>query len=148
MTRTCLEFIAANQPQFHDQTAMNVLFRENVMQLPGNYNIRTNAREDWWRLKRPANGSGCVLHFVDYPKPWDPFALFFHPMGSTWKGCLKQTALYGTPELKKIRGLRPFRMNQKTLKGYRKSGKDTVLFKLYSRGLIRQVKGMSMETGE
>ena len=142
LTMKCLEFVSAHRPQFHDQSAMNMLLRGRIRSLPHHYNLRTNAREDWPRLKSPLCGAGCVLHFVDYPKPWDRGARFLHPMGSLWARYLRKTALPGAPRLHEIRKMRPIRWNRKTLRAYRKSLKDALLFKLYNRGILKRVKGM------
>jgi lipopolysaccharide biosynthesis glycosyltransferase len=62
--------VAENEPQrliFHDQCALNIAFRGEILPLPPRYNF-------FLRPSRERNGyieDGILLHFVDRPKPWD-----------------------------------------------------------------------------
>ncbi|MEX0330159.1 MAG: glycosyltransferase family 8 protein [Puniceicoccaceae bacterium] len=142
LTEKCLTFVSEHQPQFHDQSAMNYILRNRIKPLPEQYNVHTNGRRWWPCLKAPTRGKGCHLHFVDYPKPWDPASRFFHPMGTLWHRYFRKTALYGTSQAREIRDMRKPQLNKRLFKSYQKSAKDALLFGLYSASIVKRVKGI------
>ena len=121
---------------------MNFVLLDKIQQLPDKFNVHSNGRKSWTLLASPLNGEGALIHFVDYPKPWDRGARWVHPMGKIWKQYFKKTALYGHEKAGEVRKLRKLRFNKKTLKSYCKMAKDAVLFFLYNKGILKRVKGV------
>lgn len=139
ITARCLEFISMYRPTYHDQTALNYLLHGHIKSLPLHFNTCTNDRQSWHDLKPPKSGFGRVLHFVDSPKPWSPFGRWIHPMGSMWWSYYKDTV--HSRQATCISMSRGLPLSSFLGKRYRRSMKDKLIFKLYSLGLLRQVKG-------
>jgi lipopolysaccharide biosynthesis glycosyltransferase len=142
VTERAMEFIAAKQPLYHDQSALNVVLHKNALVLDERFNCITNMRKHWPALRGAGAGQGRLLHFVDYPKPWDLLGEWVNPHYRLWRAALEQTAF------KKFRSwhatpARKFPRNGKSWGGYRKSFKDRLLFVGYARGWVKQVKGVS-----
>ena len=82
-----------------------------------------------------------MVHYLDYPKPWDFLGEFVHPQYRLWRSVLDKTAMRGfrswhaTPS-------RKFPKTRKAWAGYKKSLKDRLLFAGYSSGWISKVKGV------
>jgi lipopolysaccharide biosynthesis glycosyltransferase len=124
----CLEYIEAQQPDYHEQSALNFILQGRIYSLPQQFNCYTNVRTNWPFLKFSQNGSGHLLHFVDFPKPWSPFARWVHPFGKMWWHAYRETAhAQNGGDVSSC-----LKWNQKTWVGYKKTLKDKLLFDLYS----------------
>jgi lipopolysaccharide biosynthesis glycosyltransferase len=141
ITERAMEYIATHRPVFHDQSALNVLLHGNILPLDERFNCMANMRKNWQFLARPYGKIGRIVHFVDYPKPWDWLGEFLHPQYRLWRTVLDKTAIknfrswHATPS-------RKFPRNAKARAGYQKALKDRCLFGGYSRGWLKQVKGV------
>jgi lipopolysaccharide biosynthesis glycosyltransferase len=128
----CIDFIAKHNPKFWDQSALNFVLHHRIRDLTGKFNFQTNVRANWPLLRKPRRGAGCLLHFVDYPKPWSAMGRWIHPFGQQWWGEYRKTAHFQKNRHKPA----PMRWDAKTRLGYRKVLKDKLLFSLYDQGLI------------
>jgi lipopolysaccharide biosynthesis glycosyltransferase len=131
-TAKCLDFAEKSQPDYHEQSALNVVLHRRIAEVPARFNFHTNVRANWPFLKRPDRGQGCLLHFVDYPKPWSAGGRWVHPFGNIWWDEYRKTAHF---KKNRLRPPAP-RWDAKTRFGYRKALKDKILFTLYERGAI------------
>ena len=141
ISEQCMEYIAQYRPEYHDQSAMNFVLFRNAIVLEDKFNFISNMRKNWSVLKKPYGQIDRLIHFLDYPKPWDLGSEIIHPYYPLWKSVLKKTALLNfrswdrTPSRKIPR-------NQKAQSGYQKALKDRLLFMAYSKGWIKRVKGL------
>jgi lipopolysaccharide biosynthesis glycosyltransferase len=146
VTERALDYLSANRPEFWDQSALNFVLHGTAFQLEESFNCIANMRKNWPHLRRRAGQIGRQVHFLDYPKPWDFLGEFVHPQYQLWREVLEQTAMkdfrswHRTPA-------RKFPRNSKAWSGYKKSLKDRLLFGGYSRGWLKQVKGVPSEIG-
>ncbi|NDC39064.1 MAG: glycosyltransferase family 8 protein [Proteobacteria bacterium] len=135
-----LDYLQKNPAHFWDQSALNVVLRSKVVVLDERYNTISNMRMHWPNLRRGLGKMECLLHFVDYPKPWDLGAEFIHPHYRLWRSVLEKTAMrdfrswHDTPT-------RRLPTTAKAKTGYKKAIKDRLLFTGYTKGWIRNVKG-------
>ena len=136
-TNRCLEFIAREQPQYHDQSALNYVLHGKIHQLEDTFNCRTNVRRFWPNLKSPGFGDGTLLHFVDFPKPWSRYGRWVHPFGKRWWQELDKTAIRRAD----VAFWEPTFPSPARRISYRKMLKDKLLFKLFNCGC--KVKGVS-----
>jgi lipopolysaccharide biosynthesis glycosyltransferase len=132
LTRKCFDYIAKKKPNYHDQSAINFICHKRIAPLGEKFNFHTNVRANWPLLRKPNSGSGCLLHFVDYPKPWSAMGRWVHPLGQQWWGEYRKTAHFQ----KNCHKPAPMRWDAKTRLGYRKALKDKMLFSLYARGVF------------
>jgi lipopolysaccharide biosynthesis glycosyltransferase len=143
VTERAMDYIAAHHPPFHDQSALNVVLRGSALTLDERFNCITNMRKHWPALKQPYGQIGRLVHFLDYPKPWDFLGEFVHPQYRLWRSALDKTAMkhfrswQATPS-------RKFPKTRKSRIGYKKALKDRWLFSGYSRGWLKRVKGISV----
>ena len=141
VTERAMEYIATHRPPFHDQSALNVVLHGNALALEAKYNCISNMRKSWPVLRAPYGKIGRLVHFLDYPKPWDFLGEFVHPQYRLWRSVLDKTVMRGfrswhaTPS-------RKFPKTRKTWTGYKKALKDRLLFAGYSSGWISKVKGV------
>jgi lipopolysaccharide biosynthesis glycosyltransferase len=142
ISEQCMEYIAKNRPAFHDQSAMNyILFRKSLA-LDDKYNCISNMRKNWRWLKQPYGQVNRLIHFLDYPKPWDLGAELIHPQHHLWWTVLEKTGLrdfrswQNTP-------VRRWPHTRKAKIGYKKAIKDKLLFTCYSKGWIKNIKGIN-----
>jgi lipopolysaccharide biosynthesis glycosyltransferase len=141
VTERAMEFIAARRPPFHDQSALNVLLHGQAIQLDARFNCIANMRKNWPALRQPGGRTGRLIHFLDYPKPWDFFGEVVHPQYRLWRATLNRTAMsdyrswQATPS-------RKFPKTRKAWVGYKKALKDRSLFAGYARGWFKHVKGV------
>jgi lipopolysaccharide biosynthesis glycosyltransferase len=128
----CLEYIETQQPDYHEQSALNYLLHERICSLPPEFNCYTNVRTNWPYLNPPRCGMGRFLHFVDFPKPWSAYGLGVHPFGKIWWAEYRKTAHFHAG------GFKPQKVawNAKVRAGYKKALKDRILFGLYCAGLF------------
>lgn len=141
ISERAMEYIAAHRPPFHDQSALNVVLYGKAMQLNERFNCIANMRRNWPFLRPPYGKIGRLVHFVDYPKPWDWMGEFVHPQYGIWRSVLDRTGIknfrswHETPS-------RKFPNNPKARVGYKKAIKDRLLFAGYSHGWLKRIKGM------
>ena len=142
VTERAMEYIAAHRPPFHDQSALNVVLHGNVVSLDERFNCIANMRKHWPVLALPQGTSERLVHFLDYPKPWDFLGEFVHPQYKMWYSVLEKTAVkdfrswHATPS-------RKLPKTSKAWTGYKKSFKDRLLFAGYAHGWLKRVKGVS-----
>ena len=140
ISERCMDYIAKNRPTFHDQSAMNYILFRKSLSLDEKYNCIANMRKNWCWLKQPYGQVNRLIHFLDYPKPWDLGAEFIHPQYQMWRSILNKTAMrsfrswHDTP-------VRRLPNTPKAKVGYKKAIKDKFLFSGYSNGWIKNVKG-------
>jgi len=141
ITERAMEYIATHHPPFHDQSALNVVLHNNAVTLAERYNSIANMRKHWPALKQPCEKIGRLVHFLDYPKPWDFLGEFISPQYQLWHSVLNRTAMkhfhswHATPA-------RKFPKTRKAWIGYKKAVKDRLLFAGYSKGWIKHIKGL------
>jgi lipopolysaccharide biosynthesis glycosyltransferase len=144
ISQKALEYITQNQPPFHDQSALNVVLYKKTIQLEEKYNTIANMRRHWPILAGSQGQTNCIMHLVDYPKPWDLGGEFIHPQYSKWRRILDKTRINNYRSWQPT----PARKLPKTRNawiGYKKCIKDRILFGLYSKRLINHVKGIKNE---
>jgi lipopolysaccharide biosynthesis glycosyltransferase len=141
VSEKAIEYIAKNHPPYHDQSALNAVLHGNIMSLDERYNCIANMRKNWPFLKQPYGKTGRLVHFVDYPKPWDLLGEFLHPQYRHWRAVLDKTAIKNFRSWHATSS-RKFPRSPKAKMGYRKAFKDKLLFGSYSRGLLKEVKGV------
>ena len=76
----------------HDQTLLNAVFNDTVIELPKAMNSA------WYALKnRPTTADKMILHYLGSPKPWDIGGSFLHKGYHTWFSYLNKSwdKLYG-----------------------------------------------------
>jgi lipopolysaccharide biosynthesis glycosyltransferase len=132
LKKKCFDFILKHKPQYCDQSALNYCFHGEIAPLPAKFNLHTNVRANWQLLRKPISGMGCLLHFVDYPKPWSQFGKWAHPFGKMWWEEYCKTSHYKINCQKPA----PVRWDSRSQVGYRKALKDKVLFSLFNKGLF------------
>jgi lipopolysaccharide biosynthesis glycosyltransferase len=141
VTERAMEYIATNRPPFHDQSALNVVLHGSAMPLNRRFNCIANMRKHWPALRRSCGQTDVLVHFLDYPKPWDFLGEFVHPQYGLWRSVLDRTAMkdfrswHATPA-------RKFPKTRKAWTGYKKAFKDRLLFAGYSHGWLKKVKGV------
>ena len=143
ITDLAMEYLKQNHPAFWDQSALNVVLQGNAVRLEDKFNCIANMRKNWPVLIRPDGKTGKLVHFLDYPKPWDWLGELVHPQYALWRAVLDKTAMkdfrswQATPA-------RKFPKTRKGWTGYKKAFKDRLLFTGYSKGWLKHVKGVSM----
>ncbi len=130
--RKCLDYIAKNNPDYHDQSALNYVFHNQIAKLDLSFNRQTNVRTNWPYFRSPNAMRGQLLHFVDFPKPWSRYARWVHPFGKMWWQAYRQTAHYQAGG----KVISAVKWNARTREGYKKALKDKILFSLYCGGLV------------
>lgn len=141
ISERAMDYIATYQPTFHDQSALNVLLHRNAMQLDAKFNCISNVRKNWSAIKKNYGSIGKLIHFVDYPKPWDFSAEWVHPQYNLWRIILNKTKMRGFRSWQKTEARRWPRTNR-AWNGYRKASKDRLLFFCYRQGIISNIKGI------
>jgi lipopolysaccharide biosynthesis glycosyltransferase len=144
VTERALEYITTHRPPFHDQSALNVVLRGQAVTLEERFNCITNMRKHWPALRTSDGASNRLLHFVDYPKPWDLFGEWVNPHYLRWRRVLEKTALKDFRSWQNTPA-RKFPRTGKAWRGYKKSFKDRWLFAGYARGWFKKIKGVPTE---
>jgi len=140
ISERCMDYIAKNRPAFHDQSAMNYILFRMSLSLDEKYNCIANMRKNWQWLKQPYGQVNRLIHFLDYPKPWDLGAELIHPQYELWRSVLERTAMRDFRSWQNTTVWRwPY--TPKAKEGYKKAIKDRLLFNCYSKGWIKNVKG-------
>jgi lipopolysaccharide biosynthesis glycosyltransferase len=141
VSERAVAYLTKQHPTFWDQSALNVVLHGNAMVLEERFNCIANMRRHWPALAQASGMANKLIHFLDYPKPWDFLGEFVHPQYQLWRSVLDQTALKGfrswhnTPT-------RKFPKTCKAWSGYKKGLKDRMLFAGYRSGWLRSVKGV------
>ena len=141
ITEQAMEFLRNHQVAYCDQSALNFVLHRKACQLDERFNTIVNMRKHWPALKTPVGSLNRLLHFVEYPKPWDLGAEFLHPQYQMWLSILNRTAMrefrswHPTPT-------RRFPTTAKAKTGYKKAIKDRLLFTGYTKGWFKKVKGI------
>jgi len=141
ITKQALDFIQKHHPPYHDQSALNFVLYRKAYHLNERFNTIVNMRKHWPALKAPLGSLNRMLHFVEYPKPWDLGAELLHPQYQLWKTVLQKTVMrdfrswHDTPARRLPR-------SAKAKSGYQKSIKDKLLFTGYTKGWLKKVKGL------
>lgn len=141
VSEKAMDYIARHRPAFHDQSALNCVLRSRALALDARFNCMSNMRKNWPALKQPYGKIGRLVHFLDYPKPWDFLGEWLHPQYHLWRTVLDQTGIKGFRSWQDSPA-RKFPRNQQAQTGYKKAVKDRLLFAAYSRGWLKQVKGV------
>lgn len=142
ITNKAMEYIARHRPAFHDQSALNIILHRNAVMLDAKFNCMSNMRKNWPALRQPAGQIGRLVHFLDYPKPWDWLAEFVHPQYRLWRSVLEVTALKNYRSWQDTPARR-FPKGRRAWMGYKKAFKDRLLFAGYAKGWLKTVKGVS-----
>jgi lipopolysaccharide biosynthesis glycosyltransferase len=142
ITERAMEYLKNHPAHFWDQSALNVVLHGKVLPLDERYNTIANMRKNWPLLTGPYGSNDRLIHFLDYPKPWDFLCEFLHPHCRLWKSVLRKT------ELKDSRSWNdsPSRVIPTTSKQYNqyvKAIKDSLLFSCYQHGFNYLVKGVA-----
>ncbi len=121
-------------------------YTKSALTLDVRFNCIANMRKEWPALRCSGGQIGRLVHFVDYPKPWNFFGEFVNPYYKMWRDVLDKTAI------KNFRSWQdtPARKLPTTLKAwgsYKKAFKDRCLFMGYQRGWLKHVKGVPRESG-
>jgi lipopolysaccharide biosynthesis glycosyltransferase len=144
VTERAFEYLAKYHPNYWDQSALNVVLHGNAVSLDERFNCIANMRKHWPALKHPYGQIGRMVHFLDYPKPWDFLGEFVHPQYRLWRTVLDKTAMKGFHSWHAVPS-RKFPKTRKAWNGYKKALKDRLLFAGYSRGWVKRVKGVPQE---
>lgn len=132
LTRKCLDYIAKNNPDYHDQSALNYVFHNQIAKLDLSFNRQTNVRTNWPHFRSLLEIQGQLLHFVDFPKPWSRFGRWVHPLGQIWWEAYRKTSHYQFI----FKVFSHMKWNAKMWVGYKKTIKDKTLFSLYCAGIV------------
>jgi hypothetical protein len=100
-------------------------------------------RKHWPALKTPVGSHNRLLHFVEYPKPWDLGAEFIHPQYELWRNVLRKTAMRNFRSWQKTPARR-LPMTAKAKVGYQKAIKDKLLFFIYKNNFSKRIKGVPL----
>jgi lipopolysaccharide biosynthesis glycosyltransferase len=141
ISEQALDFLRNYPADYWDQSALNFVLYRKAYQLDERFNTIVNMRKHWPALKMPVGSLNRLLHFVDYPKPWDLGAEFIHPQYRQWRRILDKTAIRNFRSWNNT----PARKWPKTAKariGYKKTARDRILFFLYYHKIIKNIKGV------
>jgi lipopolysaccharide biosynthesis glycosyltransferase len=141
ISERAMSYIATYHPIFHDQSALNYLLYQNALSLDERFNCLSNVRKNWPNIKQSYGNIGRLIHFLDYPKPWDISAEWIHPQHELWQSVLDKTALNHFHSWHNT-AARRIPKTGKAWYGYLKSMKDRILFSGYQHGWLTKVKGI------
>ena len=141
VTEDAMRYLAGNPARFWDQSALNFILHRRARSLDSRYNCIANLRPHWSVLRRPYGRIGRLVHFLDYPKPWDFLGEIVHPQHALWRSVLARTALRDFRSWQPTPARR-LPLNSTAASNYKKAFKDRLLFTAYRHGWLRRVKGM------
>ena len=144
ITEQAMDYLAKHRPDYWDQSALNVILHNKAVSLDEKFNCIANMRKNWPALCQPCGRINRLVHFLDYPKPWDVAGEWVHPQHRLWRRVLDKTELKGFRSWHDT----PSRILPKTgkaRKAYLRVFKDRLLFAGYSRGWLKKVKGVPPE---
>jgi lipopolysaccharide biosynthesis glycosyltransferase len=141
ITERAMEYLTVFHPDYWDQSALNVVLHGNAISLDEKYNSIANMRRHWPVINKSYRDLDCLVHFLDYPKPWDFLGELVHPQYELWHSVLEKTAMkefssWNCTQIGKIP------KNRKIWPAYQKALKDRFLFLGYSKGWFKRVKGV------
>lgn len=142
ISERAMEYIAQKHPTFHDQSALNIVLHRNSVHLDERFNTICNMRKHWPLLRNGTGQTGRLIHFVDYPKPWDFLGEFVSPYHGLWRTAAEQTQMVGFRSWRKAPSRRLPR-SKFEFRNYKKALKDRLLFNAYRRGIIKTAKGIN-----
>ncbi len=140
ITQSVLDYISTHSPAVYDQSGINFVLHGRIGCLPEQANIRTNDRKYWPLLRPDPSKSDLLLHFIDYPKPWDWGGRWLHPLGYLWWKVYRQTA-HAENQLP-VRPPVTFSKFLEKYPGYIRASKDKILLSGYKMGLLSSIKGI------
>jgi lipopolysaccharide biosynthesis glycosyltransferase len=146
ISEQAMAYLARHHPRFWDQSALNVVLHRKALVLDERFNCIANMRKHWPTLREPDGQINRLVHFLDYPKPWDFMGEWVHPQYPLWRGVLDKTALKGFRSWQ-AGPSRIFPKTRKARESYMKVLKDRLLFTGYRRGWLRRVKGIPTKSG-
>lgn len=141
ISERAMAYIVDQSPTFHDQSALNVVLHRNAAILDERFNTIANMRRHWPMLRKGYGNTRCLIHFVDYPKPWDFLGEFVCPYHGLWKSAIETTVLTGFRSWINAPSRRLFK-SKAGFYAYWKSLKDNFLYRGYKYGLIKSIKGI------
>ena len=141
ISEQAMEYLRKNPAHFWDQSALNIVLFGKAFTLEDRYNTISNMRKNWPALKSPLGEVNRIIHFVDYPKPWDLGSEFLHPQYQMWRSILDKTAMRNFRSWRAT-PVRQLPTTAKAMSGYKKAIKDRFFFSGYSKGWFKRVKGI------
>lgn len=142
ITGQCLHYLSHNEALIREQSALNIILHGRSLPLDERYNSIANMRKHWSEMRSHYGSINRLLHFVDYPKPWDLMAELVHPQHELWRSVLQKTTMSSFKSWHKTPARR-FPKTFKSWEGYKKGFKDRLLFTGYKYNLLESVKGVS-----
>lgn len=141
VTERCMDVLRKSPVDRWDQTALNYVLADNWFALEPRFNYATNIRSHWPTLADPERVRGHIVHFLDYPKPWDLLAEIVHPHAWLWNDMLART------EMRSFRSWHrsPCRRRPRSGRewsGYYRTFKSRLLHDAWRSGWMSSVKGM------
>jgi lipopolysaccharide biosynthesis glycosyltransferase len=140
ITERAMEYLRSGRADFCDQSALNYVLHQNAMVLDARFNCIANMRKNWPVLRKPYGRIGRLVHFLDYPKPWDLFSEWIYPQYRLWRSVLDRTALGNFRSMRDC-STRKFPRGKKEWAAYGRAAKDRLLCAGLSRGWLKRVKG-------
>lgn len=141
ISERAMEYLSAHAPAFHDQSALNVILHRASAHLDPRFNTIANHRSNWPHIRHPYGENHRLIHFVDFPKPWDLAARFIHPQYALWHSVLEKTSFGNLRSWRKSLPARP-PLSAAIRAGYRKALKDKLLFTAFRRDWPIPIKGI------
>ena len=141
ISEQAMDYLARNRPDYWDQSALNVVLYGKAISLDERFNCIANMRKHWPAFRKQNGRINALVHFLDYPKPWDFLGEWIHPQYDLWRSMLAQTEFKGFRSWQNS----PSRIvpkSTKARKAYLKSFKDRILFRGYCLGFLKHVKGV------
>jgi len=141
ITELAMSYLKNHKVPYHDQSVLNIVFNGSARLLDERYNTISNMRKHWPKLLHPYGEVGCLVHLVDYPKPWDFLGELVHPQYQLCRQVLERTAMRDFRSwLQPAERLLP--LNKNWYSGYPKALKDRLLLTAYSQGVFTKVRGL------
>jgi lipopolysaccharide biosynthesis glycosyltransferase len=141
ISEMAMSYLKKHKVPYHDQSVLNIVFNGSARLLDERYNTISNMRKHWPKLIHPYGNIGCLVHLVDYPKPWNLGAEFIHPQYRLWRSVLEKTAMTDYRSWKNTPARNSLSIS-KAKQGYKKAIKDRILFKLHKNNIITEIKGV------
>ena len=141
ITELAMDYLARNRPDYWDQSALNVVLSNKAISLDERFNCIANMRKHWPEIRKGSGVMKRLVHFLDYPKPWDFLGEWVHPQYDLWRSVLNKTAIKNFRSWKKGPS-RFIPKSSKARKAYFKAAKDRLLFHGYSHGWLKNIKGV------
>jgi lipopolysaccharide biosynthesis glycosyltransferase len=140
ISERAMNYLAESTPAFWDQSALNMVLHQNSVVLDERFNTIANMRKHWPVLCMGYGNTGSLIHFLDYPKPWDFLGEWVCPFHAIWHEVLQRTVFAGFRSWKSAPSRR-IPTSMRAMKNYKKSVKDRLILTAYKRGFITRLKG-------